>query len=285
MASHLDAYPVRIVTFIDILGFTRDVMKLDRGLHLYPSIDAVLRHIANCKRDIDRKRQLTGSVRFDHRVTQFSDCVLMSYANEPGASLRAIADAAFIGQVILRPGYLPRGAITLERLVHDDAVTFGKGLICAYHLESRVIGSPRIAVSNEALELVQADLAREQPGDRLDMYVRDRGSGPFVHILGKDWPFLKEMQDKVRQGIYADDGLHDMYQEIHDMLPVRHRDAPSRRAAQKSEWMRDYVNDAIDEYQLPSKFKITFANVPKPSLGQRVRAWWPRVWDAVRTPL
>lgn len=196
MASHPDPYPVRIVTFVDILGFTRDVMKLDQGLHLYPSIDAVLRHVANCKRDIDRKRQQTGNVRFDHRVTQFSDCILMSYANEPGASLRAIADAAFIGQVILRPGYLPRGAITLERLVHDDAVTFGKGLICAHHLESRVIGTPRIAVSTEVLDLVRADLTREQPGDRLDMYVRDRGSGPFVHILGQDWPFLREIQER-----------------------------------------------------------------------------------------
>jgi hypothetical protein len=208
----------------------------------------------------------------------------MSYANAPGASLRAIADAAFIGQVILRPGYLPRGAITLERLVHDDAVTFGKGLICAHHLESRVIGTPRIAVSNEILDLVHADLGREQPSDRLDMYVRDRGSGPFVHILGQDWRFLREMQDKVRKGIYADDGLHDMYQEIHDMLPVRHGDAPHRRAAQKSEWMRDYVNDAIDEYHLPNKFKIAFADAPKQSLGQRLTAWWRRVSDAIRTP-
>lgn len=285
MAPHPDPYPVRIVTFVDILGFTRDVMKLDQGLHLYPSIDAVLRHVANCKRDIDRKRQQTGHVRFDHRVTQFSDCILMSYANEPGASLRAIADAAFIGQVILRPGYLPRGAITLERLVHDDTVTFGKGLICAHHLESRVIGTPRIAVSKEVLDLVRADLTREQPGDRLDMYVRDRGTGPFVHILGQNWPFLREIQEKVRRGIYADDGLHDMYQEIHDMLPVRHRDAPDRRAGQKCEWMRDYVNDAIDEYHLPNTFKITFSDAPKPSLHQRLKVWWQRVWKAIRTPL
>src|SRR5262245_42075145 len=111
-------------------------MKLDQGLGLYPSIDAVLRHVANCKRDIDRKRQQFGTVKFDHRITQFSDCVLMSYENLPGASLRAIADAAFIGQVILRPGYLPRGAITLAPLVHDDAVVYGSGLIYAYHLES-----------------------------------------------------------------------------------------------------------------------------------------------------
>ncbi len=95
-----DPYPRRVVTFIDLLGFTRDVMKLDQNLALYQSINAVLRRIADCKRDIDKKRQQPGGPRFDHRMTQFSDCVLMSYENVPGASLRAIADAAFIGQVI-----------------------------------------------------------------------------------------------------------------------------------------------------------------------------------------
>jgi hypothetical protein len=132
---------------------------------------------------------------------------------------------------------------------------------------------------------VRGDLARQQPSDRLDMYVRDRGSGPFVHILGQDWPFLREMQEKVRQGIYADDGLHDMYQEIHDTLPVRHNDAPHQRAAQKSEWMRDYVNEAIDEYNLPKQFKITFTDAPRPSLDQRLKAWCRRVRDAIGQPL
>jgi hypothetical protein len=284
-AEHPDPYPTRIVTFIDILGFTRDVVKLDQNLALYQSIDAVLRHVATCKRDIDRKRQQPGGVRFDHRMTQFSDCVLMSYENVPGASLRAIADAAFIGQVILRPGYLPRGAITLARLVQDDAVAFGRGLIDAYKMESAIVKTPRIALTTDVLQLVKRDLAREQPTDQLGMYVRDRSSGPFVHILGQDWPFHLEMREKVKKGIYASDGVEEMYEEIHHMLPVRHADAPDEKAAAKCEWMRRYVNDAIDEYGLPQKYKVVFAPRPFPSLAHRLGVWLSGVWRALRTPI
>ncbi len=119
------------------------------------------------------------------------------------------------------------------------------------------------------------------------MYVRDLGSGPFVHILGEDWPFLREIQKKVERGIYGTDGIQEMYQEIHDMLPVRYRDAPDARAAAKSEWMRNYVNNTIDEYSLPQRFKITFAprNAAVPSLTQRLRIWGKRVLNAISGPI
>jgi hypothetical protein len=255
-----DHYPNRIVTFIDILGFARDVMKLREKPGLYMSIDAVLCHIAMCKRDIDNVR-LTRGVRFDHRITPFSDCLVMSYEPTPGASLRAIADAAFIGQLILRPGYLPRGAITLGSLVHDDAVVFGEGLVRAYGLETRVVDTPRIVITDEVLRLVHNDLAQEQPSDSVDLYVRDLGTGPFVHVLGSKWPFLEEEREKQRTGVYTGDGITEMYEQLRDVLPIRYRNAPHKRAERKIEWMRDYVNSVIDENGLSPSLKVSLPTV------------------------
>src|SRR5262245_22957948 len=72
------AYQRDITTFIDILDFTRDVKSLSNRIQLLLPIEAVLRHIANCKRNIDHARS-KGSGRHDARMTSFSDCVVLSY--------------------------------------------------------------------------------------------------------------------------------------------------------------------------------------------------------------
>ena len=43
-----------------MLGFTRDVLDLERRLHILLPIDAVLHHIANCKHNIEQARTEGG---------------------------------------------------------------------------------------------------------------------------------------------------------------------------------------------------------------------------------
>jgi hypothetical protein len=53
-------------------------------------------------------------------MNYFSDSVFMSFADEPGAMRHAIASAAFLAHVILRGGYIFRGAITVGPVSHGD---------------------------------------------------------------------------------------------------------------------------------------------------------------------
>jgi len=48
----LPDYPERIVTYIDLLGFSRDVQMIEERPGLLLSIDAVLSAIVRCKRDL-----------------------------------------------------------------------------------------------------------------------------------------------------------------------------------------------------------------------------------------
>src|ERR1700733_1557380 len=110
-----DVYQDRITCFIDILGFSRDVAAIDANPALFLSVDAVLRHVSMCKLNIDHARA-RGGTSYDTRMSCFSDCLVVSYRCEPGATLRALWDAAYLGHVIIRPGYLPRGAMTVGKL-------------------------------------------------------------------------------------------------------------------------------------------------------------------------
>ncbi|MDE2166565.1 MAG: hypothetical protein KGJ66_09545 [Alphaproteobacteria bacterium] len=246
-------YANRLTTFIDILAFTRDVVSLSTRPGLIYSIEAVLSRLRNLQSNIDGKRAREG-VRHDARMTCFSDSVVLSYATQPGAANRALADAAFIGRVLLAGGYLPRGAITVGKLVHTEKIIFGEALIQAAHEEKSSVITPRVAllpVFHDLVRLQFAGIAEDKSA-----FVRDRGDGPFVHILGNRWPFIEqERRDRAAQGI-AGDAVAEMYDEIRLAMPVRYSDAPHDRARDKIRWVRDYVNDTISEQQLSLGFRV-----------------------------
>lgn len=249
------AYPPRITTFIDILGFSRDVRNLEHRPQLLLPIEAVLRHIANCKRNIDDARG-TGTARHDARMTHFSDCVVLSYRPAPDAAARALWDAAFLGQVMLRAGFLPRGAITIGRLWHDDSSVFGQALLDAYEAEQKRAITPRILVGGQLMQLASR-FFNEHPGPESEQScVRDDGDGRYLHALSKDWSFLHKERAEEQAGKYEFSGIQQMFEELQRMLPLRFQEATAREKV-KLEWMRDYINRAIEEHELPVTFRVT----------------------------
>jgi hypothetical protein len=274
-----DVYQNRITCFIDILGFSRDVAAIDANPALFLSVDAVLRHVGMCKSDIDRARA-RGGTSYDARMSCFSDCLVVSYKCEPGATLRALQDAAILGQVIIRPGYLPRGAMTVGKPYHDDVVVYGGALVEAAELESSVVSTPRIAITERCMELVRADLAHVGASALQEDFIRDYGSGPFVHILGREWPFLEKERQQEQAGELHGEGVADMFREVRSALPVRYAHAPHEGAKRKLEWMRDYVNRSVDEHRLSKDFKVSLPAPGRPwQLWERLKRLSGRVWS------
>jgi hypothetical protein len=264
-----DVYQDRITCFIDILGFSRDIASLDAKPALLLSVDAVLRRIGKCKSDIDRARAAAGTT-YDARMSCFSDCLVVSYRCEPGATLRALADAAFLGQVIIRPGYVPRGVMTVGKLYHDDVVVYGGALVEAAELEKSVVLTPRIAITERCMALIGADFSRRSASNLKEDFIRDDGSGPFVHILGREWPFLQKERRQEQAGELHGDGVAEMFREVRSALPLRFASAPHEGAKRKLKWMRDYVNRCVVEQGLSEDFKISL-----PEHG-RLRQLWER---------
>ena len=242
-------YPERIVIYIDILGFSRDVQMIEERPGLFLSIQFLLSAIANCKREFDTLRA-ENEVRFDARMTYVSDALILSCRVERGACRWAISHAAFLGNICVRRGYLPRGLITIGRLIHDDAVLFGAGLIDAYNSERKLVKEPRIAVGARVMEQIRSEFALAGQIGGEAPFIRNRGSGYFVHMLGSEWPFLKKMAAE------GGDGVYEMIDELREMLPLRYRNAQDDGQRRKIEWMSEYVNDTIAEQNLPAALKV-----------------------------
>jgi hypothetical protein len=242
-------YLERIITYIDILGFSHDVQRIEERPALLLSIDAVINAIVRCKHDLDSRRE-SGEPNYDARFTQISDALVLSYRIERGVFGKAISHAAFLGNVCLRRGYLPRGIITVGKLVHDTDRLFGRGLIDAYNAERKDVVDPRIAIDARVLEGFRSEFAQAGQIGRAASFIRNRGTGNFVHMLGPDWPFLKIMATQ------GDDGVADMFDELRQMLPLRYENAENHRERRKIEWMSAYVNETITEQKLPDEWKV-----------------------------
>jgi hypothetical protein len=240
-------YPERVVVFIDILGFARDVQRIEEGQPgLFLSIQFLLSAVAKCKRDLDARRD-SNNVRFDARMTHVSDALILSCSVQRGGCRWAISQAAFLGVMCIRRGYLPRGVITIGRLIHDDAVLFGAGLINAYNMERSAVHEPRIAVDAPVMTQIRNEFALAGQIGEVASFVRNRGSGDFVHLLGEKWPFLTAE---------VGDETSDMFDELRQMLPLRYSNAQDDRQRSKIEWMSEYVNDTIAERELPADWKV-----------------------------
>jgi len=147
--------------------------------------------------------------------------------------------------------------MTVGKLYHDDLVVYGGALVAAAKLESSVVSTPRIAITERCMELVRAELSRLSASDLQQDFIRDYGSGPFVHVLGREWPFLdKERRQEQARELHGE-GVADMFREVRSALPLRYAHAPHEWAKRKLEWMRDYVNRSVVEHGLSEDFKVS----------------------------
>jgi len=153
--------------------------------------------------------------------------------------------------------------VTVGKLVHTDKIIFGEALIHAAQEEKSSVITPRIALLPVFHDLVRWEF--KDISEDKSAFVRDRGDGPFVHILGNRWPFLEqEKRDRAAQNI-AGDPLAEMYDEIRLAMPVRCSDAHDDRARAKVRWMRDYVNETIGEQKLSPSFRVILPGDPNVS--------------------
>jgi hypothetical protein len=140
--------------------------------------------------------------------------------------------------------------MTVGKLYHDDVVVYGGALIEAAELEKSVVSTPRIAITERCMELIDTDFSRKGASNLMEDFIRDYGSGPFVHVLGHEWPFLEKERKQEQAGELHGDGVAEMFREVRSALPLRYSVAPHEGAKRKLEWMRDYVNRSVDEHGL-----------------------------------
>lgn len=128
-------YECRVVAFLDILGFSRLVEMADDP-KWRTAIEGVLQTL---------RSTLAPNEAHSLRLTQFSDCIVISAPVEPYGVNLVMHGATILASNLLNHMVLLRGGIAVGNLIHTNDVLFGPGLLRAYGKDISG-GPPRISI-------------------------------------------------------------------------------------------------------------------------------------------
>jgi hypothetical protein len=162
-------YEMRVVVFIDILGFKSEIESTVKdGVPVESQIKILqdtLFKIGHCLDPEDEGiRAMFGyeSIR-SSMMTQFSDSIVASIRTDDPAEIfkYLIVAPYFISRILINDaGLTCRGGVSLGYARHNSFALFGPGLIQAYRLESEVAKYPRIVIHPDVFSMLET--ARER---------------------------------------------------------------------------------------------------------------------------
>jgi hypothetical protein len=157
----------RLVAFFDLLGFSSIIRPHDdMNVKKQDKILALLSELSENSGDFSYRADAVDEATTDHiikpAISAFSDNIVYSFPLHSIAPVGSgpitsyLADqAGAIFRQALELGCLIRGGITVGQLHHDKQVIFGPALVEAYELESRYAKTPRIIISDAAMDFIE----------------------------------------------------------------------------------------------------------------------------------
>ena len=141
-------YEDRIVAFIDILGFSNIIKATINSQEELNNLGSGLSYI----------HKYFNLVRADYEdpsilnLSQFSDSIVISVSMKHSLEMTVIFKHLKLIQInLLYKGILLRGGIVKGKLIHNDDLLLGPGMINAYNLESKCALHPRIVIDPKVL--------------------------------------------------------------------------------------------------------------------------------------
>ncbi|TAJ08840.1 MAG: hypothetical protein EPO61_08015 [Nitrospirae bacterium] len=228
------------MAFLDVLGF-RDLIHQSVGQNAPVTVDQIC-SILDIPPPIGEDKMILGRIgdisRSGHRLTAFSDSIVLTTDPTEQGLMHLLHHAAKIGFNLARLNALYRGGVVRGLVYHDDQQVFGPAVVTAHDIEKH--GKwPRVVLSEE---VIRAGRSAEEPVrtvfSRLTR-VDDDGK-VFVHYLrvlrmvaDMSGPLPADMRT-IHEGITSFI-MNELY---------RLKDRPNDR--EKVEWFRSYFHWAIN---------------------------------------
>ena len=256
-------YETRYCAFVDILGFSELIDKLDRGETPFRSLQALLEKIHN-----PPPTNAGGMEKSDFRAQSISDAVALSGADNILGVAAIFHSINRLAIDLLKEGFFIRGAIVKDKLYHDDKTVFGKALVRAYQLEDTVVKYPRVMVTREVI----SDIREAAPGEKgeFDLLRRAEDGPMFLHVLRdiemQALPFkLGSVVSKVTDERFH--GKLDPYLDIPNQIQRRFDEATDNpNHFEKVKWFAHYWNDTIEKWGCEGFKRVMGPGVdPKPA--------------------
>jgi hypothetical protein len=161
-------YEERLITYLDILGWSRLLEASAKNKQLLRSIDSVAEWIAEVSRftgevnkvfvklssKIPKLPEDMFSLPLGLQATHFSDTIVLSSPVRQESSMALVGMTAGLANVVLKGGYYVRGALTRGLLRHTQKTLYGPAIVKAYHIEQNIAIYPRIVVTSDVETLL-----------------------------------------------------------------------------------------------------------------------------------
>lgn len=155
-SSDTYSYQNRFIAFLDILGFS-DIIKRTALSPPVISIETIISAL-DVPEPAGKGKLIIGNVgdisKSDHKITQFSDSVVISTEFSKAGLLYLIDHIERIAFSFLKIGFLCRGGVAKGSLIHEENMVFGPAMIEAYKLESKEAICPRIILSKDVEKFI-----------------------------------------------------------------------------------------------------------------------------------
>ena len=150
-------YEKRVVVFIDILGFRNHINStINSTINGDEDNEEAIQHLHNALmviRDVmDLDKEPEERIAKSKVITQFSDSIVISHiVSEPSEILYTLLEIQWLVSNLAFKGILCRGAIAVGKLIHNDKIIFGPGLVKAYEAETRAAMYPRVILHDSVI--------------------------------------------------------------------------------------------------------------------------------------
>lgn len=162
----LPKYERRLILFLDFLGFKELVDRTVQEPNFLAELVSAMDIVGEIGQD---DVELFKS----QRITQFSDCIAVSYdVNEESAVFWLLADIAQSVVRLAEKGFLVRGGLTVGDLFHSERHVVGPAMVEAARLESKVAKFPRIIIDEQVLEVARRSKSDTHTRREEEKYVR-----------------------------------------------------------------------------------------------------------------
>lgn len=141
-------YEERIVAFIDILGFENIIKSSITSQDKLENLGSAITYIHDYFKEVKSTYPDPSIL----QLSQFSDSIVISISMKNSHEMLAIfKHLKSIQSNLILKDILLRGGIVKGKLIHNDELLLGPGMINAYKLESKCAMHPRIVIDPKVL--------------------------------------------------------------------------------------------------------------------------------------
>ena len=243
-------YQQRLVAFLDILAWSKAINRtqtdpeflkdLVGSLQIFNALQSQTKWMQEQARSQGWK-EWPG----DTRITQFSDCIVLSFSPDDRGKQSMLMLINTICNHFLRMGFFIRGGIVLGELFHNNHSVLGPALVEAYRLESESAIYPRILLQKRlAAVWGQGDEYHNQDGVHLGYTKTWRKSDD-------GWSYFDCLQSFNAVSPFPSPGgvVQVLIENVLESV-VKGLKEHSRGTSiwSKYEWFAKYVNEVLEEY-------------------------------------